>query len=162
MTTFTVLEFPRAEGAEYILRTLQQLQEQHLIHIEDGAIVTWPLGARHPRTKQLNHLTGNGALSGVFWGMLFGLLFSVLFFGETADAAIGGLACHFAHYGIDECFLKRVRNQIMEGTSALFLLTNEAVMDRVVAAIKKGMQFDLSSINLSKEQEDQLHEAFGE
>ncbi len=81
MTTFAVLEFPRAEGAEYMLRTLHQLQERHLIEIEDWAIVTWPLGAKHPRTRQLNHLTADSALSGVFWGMLFGLLFSVSFFG---------------------------------------------------------------------------------
>jgi len=162
MTIFTVLEFPRAEGAEYMVRTMRQLQEQHLIQIEDWAIVTWPLGARHPRTRQLNQLTGNSALAGTFWGILFGLLFSVPFFGVAADTAAGTLAGHFAHFGIDEDFIKRVRNQITEGTSALFLLTSGAVMDKVVAVIKKGMQFELISTNLSKEQEDRLHEAFGE
>ena len=162
MTTFAVLEFPRAEGAEYMLRTLHQLRERHLIQIEDWAIVTWPLGARHPRTRQLNHLTGNSALSGAFWGMLFGLLFSVSFFGVASDTTIGTLACHFAYYGIDEDFFKGVRNQIMEGTSALFLLTGGTTLDKVVSTIKKGMQFDLISTNLSEAQEEQLREAFGE
>jgi uncharacterized membrane protein len=162
MITFTVLEFSRAEGAEYMVRTLRQLQEQHLIQIEDWAIVTWPLGAKHPRTKQLNQMNGNQALAGTFWGMLFGLLFSAPFFGVTADNAIDALISHFTHYGIDEAFIKGVRNQITEGTSALFLLTSGAVLDQVVAAIKKGMQFELISTDLSKEQEDLLHEAFSE
>jgi uncharacterized membrane protein len=162
MTTFTVLEFSRAEGAEYMVRTMRQLQEKHLIQIEDWAIVTWPLGARHPRTRQLNQLTANQALAGTFWGILFGLLFSVPFFGVAADTALGTLVGHFARFGIDEDFIKGVRNQITEGTSALFLLTGEAVMDKVVAVIKKGMQFELISTNLSKEQIDQLHETFGE
>ena len=145
-----------------MVRTLRQLQEQHAIQIEDWAIVTWPLGARHPRTKQLNQMNGNKSLVGTFWGMLFGLLFSAPFFGVTADNAIDALICHFTRYGIDEAFINRVRNQITEGTSALFLLTGGAVLDRVVAAIKKGMQFELISTDLSKEQEDQLHETFGE
>ena len=143
-------------------RTLQKLQEQRQIHIEDGAIVTWPLGARHPRIKQLSDLAGIGALGGGFWGMLFGLLFSVPFFGVTTGTVIGALASHFARYGIDEDFFKGVRNQIMEGTSALFLLTNGATLDKVVSTIKKGMQFDLISTNLSEAQEEQLREAFGE
>jgi uncharacterized membrane protein len=162
MTTFTVLEFSRAEGAEYMVRTLRQLQEKHLIQIEDWAIVTWPLGTRHPRTRQLNQLTSTGPLAGTFWGILFGLLFSIPFFGVAADTALGTLADHFAHFGIDEGFIKRVRTQITEGTSALFLLTSEAVMDKVIADIKKGMQFELISTNLSKEQKDHLHKAFGE
>jgi uncharacterized membrane protein len=162
MTTLTVLEFSRAEGAEYMVRTMRQLQEKHLIQIEDWAIVTWPLGARHPRTRQLNQLTGNGALAGTFWGILFGLLFSVPFFGVAADTALGTLVSHFTHFGIDEGFIKGIHNQVTEGTSALFLLTSGTVMDKVVAVIKKGMQFELISTNLSQEQEEQLHEAFGE
>ena len=94
--------------------------------------------------------------------MLFGLLFSVPFFGATSNTTIGALAGHFVRCGIDEEFLKGAHNQITEDTSALFLLTGGAVLDRVVAAIKKGMQFELISTDLSKEQEDQLHETFGE
>ena len=93
--------------------------------------------------------------------MLFGLLFSVPFFGVTAINAIGALANHFAHYGIDEGFIKKVRDQITEDTSALFLLTNEAVLDRIAVGIK-NMPFELIPITLSNEQEDQLRDAFGE
>jgi uncharacterized membrane protein len=48
---------------------------------------------------------------------------------------------------------------VTEGTSALFLLTSEAVMDKVVDAFK-GVEFELIASNLSKEQEDDLRAAF--
>ncbi len=161
MATLTVLEFPTAEGAETMLYTLQNLQKQQLIEIEDGAILTWPVGARKPKTKQLRDATGVGALGGAFWGMLFGLLFFVPFFGLAVGAAIGALAGHFAHYGIDESFIDQVRSKITEGTSALFLLTSGAVVDKVAAAVK-GQKFEIIQTNLSKEQEDQLRADFAE
>jgi uncharacterized membrane protein len=161
MATLTVLEFPTAEGAQTMLYTLENLQKQQLIKIEDGAILTWPTGARKPKTEQLRSMTGAGALGGAFWGMLFGLLFFVPFFGLAVGAAVGALAGHFARYGIDESFIDQVRSKITPGTSALFLLTSGAVLDKVVEAVK-GQQFELIQSNLSKEQEDQLREAFGE
>jgi uncharacterized membrane protein len=161
MATLVVLKFPTAQGAETMLSTLQGLQKQQLIQVEDGAIVTWPAGAKKPKTKQLTDLTGVGALGGAFWGMLFGLLFFVPIFGLVVGAAIGGLMAHFAHYGIDESFIDQVRSKVTEGTSALFLLTSGAVVDRVAAAVK-DQQFEIVQTNLSKEQEDQLRADFGE
>ncbi|HYT33822.1 MAG TPA: DUF1269 domain-containing protein, partial [Ktedonobacteraceae bacterium] len=97
MATLAVLKFPTAQGAEIMLEELQNLQKQHLITIQDGAILSWPVGAKKPKTTQLTNLTGAGALSGAFWGMLFGLLFFVPFFGLAIGAAMGALAGHFAH-----------------------------------------------------------------
>ena len=161
MTTLVVLEFPTAEGAETMLSTLANLQKQQLIQIHDGAIVTWPVGAKKPKTTQLSQAaaTGAGALGGAFWGMLFGLLFFVPFFGLAVGAAMGALAGHFAHYGIDEDFLNQVRSKITPGTSALFLLSSGAVLDKVVEAVK-GQKFEIIQTNLSKEQEDQLRADF--
>jgi uncharacterized membrane protein len=163
MATLTVLKFPTAEGAQTMLSTLVDLQKQQLIQIQDGAIVTWPAGASKPKTQQLSQAaaTGVGALGGAFWGLLFGLLFFVPFFGMAVGAAMGALAGHFAHYGIDENFIDQVRAKVTPGTSALFLLTSGAVVDKVAAAVK-GQQFEIIQTNLSKEQEDQLKAAFGE
>ena len=73
---------------------------------------------------------------------------------------MGALSGHFADYGIDDDFIKRVREQVTPGTSALFLMTEKAVVDRVVEELKGG-DFELISSNLSKEQEDELRSAFG-
>ncbi len=159
MQTLTVLEFPTAEGADRMLNTLENLQEQQLIQIDDGAIVTWPEGAKKPKTKQLHSTTGAGALGGAFWGILFGLLFFIPFFGMAVGAAMGALAGHFAHYGIDDNFIKQVRAKVTPGTSALFLLTSAAVVNRVAEAVK-GQQFEILQTNLSQEQEAELRETF--
>ncbi len=165
MTTSTsalvVLKFPVADGAQNMLVRLESLQKQQLITVNDGAIVTWPAGAKKPKTKQLSNMTGVGALGGAFWGMLFGLLFFIPLFGLAVGAAMGALAGHFAHYGIDEDFINSVRNKITPGTSALFLLTSGAVVDKVAEAVK-DIQFEIIQTNLSKEQEAQLRAAFGE
>jgi len=144
-----------------MLGRLESLQKQQLITVNDGAIVTWPAGAKKPKTEQLRNLTGVGALGGAFWGMLFGLLFFVPFFGLAIGAAMGALAGHFAHYGIDDDFINSVRSKITPGTSALFLLTSGAVLDKVADAVK-DIQFEIIQTNLSKEQETALKEAFGE
>lgn len=163
MATLVVLKFPTAEGADTMLSTLEGLQKQQLIQIQDGGIVSWPAGANKPKTRQLSQAaaTGVGALGGAFWGMLFGLLFFVPFLGMAVGAAMGALMGHFAHYGIDENFINQVRSKITPGTSALFLLSSGAVVDRIAEAVK-GQQFEIIQTNLSKEQEDQLHAEFGE
>jgi uncharacterized membrane protein len=107
-------------------------------------------------------MTGAGALSGAFWGMLFGLIFFIPFIGMAVGAAMGALTGHFTNYGIDKDFIKSAQDKVTEGTSALFLMTGDAVTDKVTDAIKdSGLQFELFYTNLSKEQEQQLREDFG-
>ena len=167
MASMTVFKFPTADGADQGLTLVEGLAKDRLITLQDAAIVTWPQGAKKPKTRQLNNLAGAGALSGAFWGMLFGLIFFVPFFGLAIGAAIGALTGKFADVGIDDNFIKQVRDKVTEGTSALFLLTSDAVMDRVGERVKAaeaaGMPSpEIISSNLSREQEDQLREMFGE
>ena len=160
MATLSVLKFPAADGAQKMESTLLELQKQHLIEVQDAAIVTWPPGAKQPKTQQLHSLTGAGALQGAFWGMLFGLLFFIPFFGLAVGAAMGALVGKFADYGIDDNFIKQTRAKVTEGTSALFLLTSGAIVDKVVEAMK-GQTFEILSTNLPLEKEKELRAAFG-
>lgn len=107
------------------------------------------------------NLLSVGAVGGMFWGMLFGLIFLTPLFGMAVGAAVGALGGAFRDYGIDDDFIKRVRSAVTEGTSALFLMTSEAVMDRVADAMK-NLKFEIIATNLSKEQEEKLREAFGQ
>lgn len=161
MATLSALKFDTPDGAEQMLGTLESLQKQQLIQIEDAAIVTWPEGKKKPKTKQLHSMAGAGALGGAFWGMLFGLLFFIPFLGLAIGAAMGALAGHFSDYGIDDKFINSVKEKVTPGTSALFLLTSGGVEDKVVAAVK-GQKFEIISTNLTQEQEDKLRAEFGE
>jgi len=160
MATVTVLAFPAADGAQNALGRIQELQKRNLITLHDAAIVSWPAGKKSPTTRQLVNLVGLGAASGMFWGMLFGLIFFTPFFGLTIGAAIGAAGGAFGDYGINDDFIGAVRSQVKEGTSALFLMTSNAVVDRVVEGMR-GIKFDIVATNLSHDQERRLREAFG-
>jgi uncharacterized membrane protein len=161
MATITVLKFATVEGAEKVLDRVQQLQKEQLIKVHDAAIVSWPKGKKSPTTRQLVDLVSIGALGGMFWGMLLGFIFLAPFLGMAAGAAFGALGGAFKDYGINDDFIKKIRTQVTEGTSALFLMTSEAVMDRVVDAMK-NVKFEIIATNLSKDQEQKLHQAFGQ
>ena len=159
MGTLTALKFNTPGGAEGALDQIKSLAKQHLINLEDAAIVTWPEGKKKPKTKQLTGMTGLGALEGTFWGMLFGLIFFIPFLGAAIGAGIGALAGHFTDIGIDDEFIKQTRDQVTEGTSALFLLTSGGTEDKVLDAFK-GVEAEVISTSLSQEEEDKLKAAF--
>jgi uncharacterized membrane protein len=161
MATMTVWKFPTADGAEIATATLKDLQKQELIQVHDAAVVTWHEGAKKPKTKQLSGLAAAGALGGAFWGMLFGLIFFVPLLGMAVGAGIGALTGSMADVGIDDSFIRRMRDEIQPGTSALFVLSSNAVVDRVKEAFE-GQQMVLVETNLSHEQEQKLRDVFAE
>jgi hypothetical protein len=63
--------------------------------------------------------------------------------------------------GINDDFIKRTRDEITPGTSGLFVLTSNTVLDKVSEAFS-GQQPHLLHTNLSNEQEKALREAFAE
>jgi uncharacterized membrane protein len=163
MGAITVLKFDTAAGATRALEIMRNLQEEHLIYIQDAATVTWAEGKRKPKTQQTQSKTGEGATWGAFWGMLFGLLFFMPIMGAAIGAGIGALSGHFTDVGIDDDFIKEVRSQVTEGTSALFLMTTGASPTRLIEEMKKQMpKFEIISTNLSEEQEEALRAAFAE
>src|SRR5262245_44282995 len=159
-STLVVLKFDAPEGADQGLVLAQRLQRDHLLELQDAAVVTWPQGKKKPKTRHLGDLTCAGAWDGAFWGMLFGWLFFVPFLGAAFGAAVGALSAHFADYGIGKDFLEQVRSKVKEGSSALFLLIGQVTADRVVEAFKAAPKFEIIASNLSTEQEEKLKAAF--
>ncbi|OIJ66755.1 DUF1269 domain-containing protein [Streptomyces mangrovisoli] len=159
MATLTVWKFDTPHAAEGVENGLLELQKQQLIQVQDAAVVSWPEGAKKPKTRQLRNLTGVGALSGTFWGMLFGLIFFVPLLGAAIGAAAGALGGKLSDVGIDDTFIDSVKKEITPGTSALFLLTDAAVVERVKESFP-GEHAELIRSNLSSEQEAKLREIF--
>jgi uncharacterized membrane protein len=159
MATLTAWRFQTPEGADVALQSLQRLEAQQLIEVQDAAVVTWEPGWKKPRTHDIHDTTRGGAMGGGLWGLLFGLIFFVPILGMAIGAATGALVGSLADVGISDKFIKQVRDRVTPGTSALFLLTSNAVIDRVQAEIGH-MDAELISTNLSAEQEARLREAF--
>ena len=61
--------------------------------------------------------------------------------------------------GIDDKFINRVGEQVTPGTSPLFVLTSDAVIDKVEEAFA-GQKPELISTNLSNEEEEMLRSVF--
>jgi uncharacterized membrane protein len=84
----------------------------------------------------------------------------VPFLGAAIGASMGGMTSALADVGIDDDFIKEVREKVTEGTSALFALTSGATaVDKVVDELKQ-YDFEIISTNLPEEQEKKLREAF--
>jgi uncharacterized membrane protein len=159
MATLTVWKFDTSDGAHNALDLLRKLQEQQLITIRDTAYVYWEADAKRPKTKELGKLTGSGALGGAFWGLLFGLIFFVPVLGAAIGAGVGALAGSLSKAGIDNDFVEDVRQSVTPGTSALFVMSENAVVDRVADQFKKTGA-TLITTNLSGDQEKLLRETF--
>ena len=115
MATLSVLKFDDPNGADRVLMALQGLQERQMITLEDAAVVSWPLGSKKPKTRQLHGTAGAGATWGAFWGFLFGLIFFMPFLGAAIGAGTGALSGSLADVGIDDDFIKQVRDKVTPG-----------------------------------------------
>lgn len=162
MATLTVWKFETTGGAQTAEEKLLGLAQEGVIAIHDAATVEWEAGSKKPKTRQLQPTTASGALGGTFWGMLFGLIFFVPLLGAALGAASGALAGSLTDVGIDDNFINKVRDQVTPGTSALFLLSSDAVIDKVRDAFAGDQHGELIFTNLDNDQEAALREVFAE
>lgn len=131
MAILSVLKFDTPTGAAKALAQLQNLQGRHRIEIQEAAIVEWAQGKKGPKTRQAFGLTESGALVGALLGVSY-----ESFLGLAIGAAMGALTGKFSNFGIDDKFMKQVQKEVTEGTSALFLLTDHAMVDRIQQSIQ--------------------------
>jgi uncharacterized membrane protein len=161
MTAFTVWKFDTPDGAGRAASLLEGAAEDGLIKIMDHAVVTWPVGARRPETKHKHDSTWRGGGWGAFWGLLLGGLFLVPVFGAAAGAAIGAVSKATGGLGISKDQLETIQREVTEGTSALFVVTDEGDLDRVGERFH-GAHMKLVDTNLTEEERKLLLETFGE
>lgn len=158
MSDLVVFAFKTPTGAEEMRDALVGMQKEHLIELEDAAVVV-----RKPdgkvKVKQATSLVGAGALGGAFWGMLIGLLFFMPWLGLAAGALGGAIGGKFTDIGVDDKFIKEVGNSIEPGQSALFILVHSATADKVLPKLE---HFDATVIqtSLSEEDEAKLRDTF--
>jgi uncharacterized membrane protein len=159
MAALTVWKFQTPYGADAALDKVKSMAAQQLITLQDAAVVSWEEGKKKPKTRELHDTRMGGALGGGFWGLLFGLIFFIPILGLAIGAATGALIGSLTDVGISDSFIRSVRDKVTPGTSALFLLSSDAVIDRVKQEFS-GEDAELISTNLSADQEAKLREAF--
>jgi uncharacterized membrane protein len=160
MTTFTVWKFEDPEGAARAETSLKTAAADGLVTIVDHAIVTWPQGADKPDTIHHHDDAKRGAGWGALWGLLGGALFAIPIAGVVAGAGIGALAKATSGTGITEKDMERIRTEVVPGTSALFVVTDNADLDRLGERFH-GRDSTLISTNLTEAERSTLLETFG-
>ncbi len=160
MSDLIVAGFEQQYQADEVLTALVKLQKEHLIDLEDAAIVIKDAEGK-VKIKQAMNLVGAGAIGGGFWGLLFGTLLFSPILGAAVGAAAGALSGKFTDIGIDDNFIKELGETIKPSTSALFVLVKRATPDKVLAEIKPYNPKILRT-SLSADNEAQLRTALGE
>jgi uncharacterized membrane protein len=161
VSSLTVWIFASPGGVDEALPRLERLAGDGLIVVDDAAMVTWPRGHRKPSTRTLGCLAGPGALWGGFWGVLLGLIFLVPLAGPTFGAAAGAFAGTLSDFGIDDGLIKRVRDEVTAGTSALFVLSAAGAADRLTRTME-DLHVALIRSDLSERHQELLKQVLGE
>jgi len=156
-----VLRFPSPEGAERAAAVVAELIRCGALELEDAAAVRWRSSDARPETWKAKELISDSGMNETFWSTLFGFVLLL-----PLAAREGGLdpdrpLCSLADFGISNDFVRQVRQRVQRGTSALFLLTAHATVDRVISLLDE-LDFTVMSTNLSDSQEDSLRTAFSD
>lgn len=161
MTAFTVWKYDTPDGAARGASILERAAQDGLVTVVDHAVVSWPVGAKRPTTTHGKDETRRWTGWGALWGLLFGAMFAVPVLGVAAGAATGGLLKAREGLGITEEQLGRIREQITEGTSALFVVTDSADLDRLGERLR-GWHSKLLETNLTEGERKILRETVGD
>ena len=136
MSELLVFAFDTETGAGEMRDALGRLQKEHLITLEDAAVVVRKQDGK-AKVKQAVSLVGAGAWGGAFWGMLIGLLFFAPWLGLAIGAVTGALAGKFTDVGVDDKFMKELATHINKGNSMLFVLVRKATPDKVLSQLQE-------------------------
>lgn len=142
--------------AEEVRLTLAKLQKEHLIELEDAAVVVKNENGK-VKLKQAVDLTAAGAVSGGFWGLLIGTLFFAPLFGAVVGASTGAISGALSDIGVDDDFMRELGKSLQAGTSALFVLVTKVTPDKVLEEIAPYGGKVLRT-SLTKDKEAELQE----
>jgi uncharacterized membrane protein len=156
MSTLTVVAYDDVPTAERVVQTLAQLQQEHNIVIEDIVVAERKADGK-VKLHQSHKLAAAGATGGALWGGLIGLLFLAPLLGMAVGAASGGMAGAFTDIGVDDDMMKQIGEQLEPGKAAVFALTSQGNLDKVLPELAQFRGKVLQS-SLSTEAEQQLRQ----
>jgi uncharacterized membrane protein len=138
MATLVAIGYPDENTATAALDTVRKLESELIIQADQVAAISRDQqGQLHTYSGHGVSGTAGGAAIGSFWGFLFGLLFFIPFAGLAIGAGMGALFGHMGEKGLDKQFQQQVRDYLKPGTSALFMVIEQATPDKAIAALSE-------------------------
>jgi uncharacterized membrane protein len=142
--------------AEEVRLTLVKLQKEHLIELEDAAVVVKNADGKI-KLKQAIDLTASGGVSGGFWGLLIGSLFLAPLFGAVVGATSGAISGALSDIGVNDDFMRELGHSLQPNSSALFILVRQMTPDKVIDELA-SFGGKVLRTSLTKDQEASLKE----
>ena len=127
MSHILVITFEDETQAMSVLQSLKSLQHQGLLNLNDAAVIVKNAEGKVTVKNMTESGVKIGAISGGAIGLIIaGFLFPVA--GILLGAAGGALIGKFFNTGVDQGFVKEVRDALEPGSSAiLFVVSSENV-----------------------------------
>ncbi len=158
MSDLIVIRFNDEYRAAEVLASLGRMQKEHVVDLEDAAVVTKNAEGKVKVQQTVDMTAGRGAIHGAFWGLLFGMIFFVPVFGALWGIGLGALMGKLTDLGVDDKFMKQVGDEMKPGNSAIFFLLRKATKDRFLDALSQ-FEGTVYQTSLSKEAEAELQKA---
>ncbi len=143
--------------AEEVRLAFLKMQKTYLVSLEDAVVVEKKQNGKI-KLHQMYNLTASGAVGGGFWGVLIGLIFLNPLLGLVVGAGAGAVAGALSDVGINDDFMKQLAENLTPGTSALFVLVDSDLTDKVLDALR-GTGGTVLQSSLSHEDEAKLQAA---
>jgi uncharacterized membrane protein len=159
MSQLIVFTYDSDEKATTVLEKVAELSKQHLIEVQDAAVIVKDASGKVKVRQTLEAMVkSSNVVSGGFWGLLIGLIFGGPVFMALLGMGLSALFGRKLDIGIDNTFIKEVGDDLQPGDSALFLLSEAITIDKVADQLKEygGTLYHTS---LSKEAEETLAKA---
>jgi len=160
MATLSVLRFSTTGGAAAALESLQALNTAGQFAPRDLALLSWDHGRRLPDFRSVRSPPPQAPMGAGFWNLFAIHLFQLPLAVASAGLPAGSTRCSLAGLGIRDDFLRTVRDRVTSGTSALFVLTDDATVDPIIKLLQH-LAFTVVSTSLSTRQVEALHFGFG-
>lgn len=161
-TVLTVWWFPGDAEAQRTARQLPSATGRG--GVDDAALVSWPLNQDRPVAWQARDLSGGPRMSGAFWGLLFAHLFLLPISLRKPPALVADdLDDVLSRLGISATFLRIVREHVVPGTSALFVLASTgSVADAAAGRLPQLAATSRGQLVLSAQEAERWHAGFDE
>lgn len=157
MKNLIVIVYPNIQQAETVRQDFIKMQKEYLVSLEDAVIAVKEADGK-VKLNQMYNLALGGAIGGGFWGTLIGLIFLNPLLGLIVGAATGAVAGAFSDVGIDDKFMKNLASSLTPGSSALFILVDSGISEKVLNELE-GTGGKILQTSLSEEEQEKLQKA---
>ena len=137
-TQVILAAFPTEYGAENALVELKNAKKQHLIDINNVAVLRCDAQGKVHIKEPTDMGAGRGAAIGAVVGGLAGLLFGPVGWAVAGGAAVGGVAAKLRDSGFQDSRLREVGKSLQPGTSALLAVIEHIWVTELEAELARA------------------------